>query len=47
MLFLRLAAYTYSINPDPSGPGASGLQRLLDFAGGYGLLLAGAVYLSL
>ena len=46
MLFLTLAAYTYSIHPDPSGPGASGIQKLLDYAGGYGLILAGVGFMT-
>jgi hypothetical protein len=34
VLFLKLAAYTYSISPDRSSPGATGIERLLGFATG-------------
>ena len=48
MLLLNLfaAGFSYSINPDPSGPGASGIQKLLDYAGGYGLILAGVGFMT-
>ena len=47
MLLLNLfaAGFSYSINPDPSGPGASGIEKLLDYAGGYGLILAGVGFM--
>jgi hypothetical protein len=46
VLFLRLAAYTFQINPDPSGPGATGIEKLLNYAGGYGLIFAGVGFLT-
>ena len=33
MLFLTLAAFTWPISPDPSGPRATGIERLLGYAG--------------
>jgi hypothetical protein len=41
VLFLKLAAFTNLINPDPYGPGATGIQRLLGRAGGCGPSFAG------
>jgi hypothetical protein len=41
VLFLKFAADPDSINPDPSGPGVTGIEKMLDSAGRFGLICAG------